>query len=435
MVKRKVKTLMACKNCKFKKLKKILNFGKQPVSSVFYKKKTFNLKSYSLDLYKCEKCDLVQFKSLAPLDEMYGQTYGYRTSLSNLMVTHIKNKYLTIINSINLKKDDFILDIGSNDGTFLNTFAKEKYLNLFGVDPSSEKFKKYYDKKINLICDYFPSNNLSIKLNQFKNFKNFKLISCFAMFYDIENPNEFCKQIYNYLDNEGIWISEFSYFPLLLKNLTYDQICHEHVTYYSLTTFKNIIENQGFKLIDISFNEINGGSIEVICAKKKSKIKSKTKKIKSVLNEEKMKINSISYENLQSRVDNTKRVLNLILSNINKNEIIGYGASTKGNIILNQCGINYQNLSYICDENPYKFGRYTPGSNIKIISKKEMRKINPKYLLVLIWSFRREVIMQEKEYLKNGGKMIFHLPSLHIIDKDNYKNFLSKDFGAFSFDY
>ena len=139
--------MIACKNCKFKKLKKILNFGKQPVSSVFYKKKTFNLKSYSLDLYKCEKCDLVQFKSLAPLDEMYGQTYGYRTSLSNLMVTHIKNKYLTIINSINLKKDDFILDIGSNDGTFLNTFAKEKYLNLFGVDPSSENLKNIMTKK------------------------------------------------------------------------------------------------------------------------------------------------------------------------------------------------------------------------------------------------------------------------------------------------
>jgi NDP-4-keto-2,6-dideoxyhexose 3-C-methyltransferase len=237
------------------------------------------------------------------------------------------------------------------------------------------------------------------------------------------------------LDNEGIWISEFSYFPLLLKNLTYDQICHEHVTYYSLNTFKKIIDKQGFKLIDISFNEINGGSIEVVCAKKKSSIKPNLVKIASTLKEENDKINFQSFQNLQYRVDNTKRVLNLLLSNIKKTDIIGYGASTKGNIVLNQCGISAKDISYICDENPYKFGRFTPGSNIKIISKKEMRKIKPKYLLVLIWSFRKEVIIQEKEYLESGGKMIFHLPSLHIIDKENYRDFLNKDFGTFSFDY
>jgi hypothetical protein len=366
---------------------------------------------------------------------MYGQTYGYRTSLSKLMVRHIADKNLTILRSIKLKKSDYILDIGSNDGTFLNTFAKKNYFNCFGVDPSSEKFKEYYDKKINLICDYFPSDKLQLRLEKSKKFKSFKLISSFAMFYDIENPNEFCRKIFNLLDNEGIWISEFSYFPLLLKNLTYDQICHEHVTYYSLNTFKKIIDKQGFKLIDISFNEINGGSIEVVCAKKKSSIKPNLVKIASTLKEENDKINFQSFQNLQYRVDNTKRVLNLLLSNIKKTDIIGYGASTKGNIVLNQCGISAKDISYICDENPYKFGRFTPGSNIKIISKKEMRKIKPKYLLVLIWSFRKEVIIQEKEYLESGGKMIFHLPSLHIIDKENYRDFLNKDFGTFSFDY
>ena len=191
---------MACKNCSSKKLSKILNFGKQPVSSVFYSKKTYNLKSYSLDLYICKNCNLVQFKSLAPLDEMYGQTYGYRTSLSKLMVRHIADKNLTILRSIKLKKSDYILDIGSNDGTFLNTFAKKNYFNCFGVDPSSEKFKEYYDKKINLICDYFPSDKLQLRLEKSEKFKSFKLISSFAMFYDIENPNEFCRKIYNLLD-------------------------------------------------------------------------------------------------------------------------------------------------------------------------------------------------------------------------------------------
>ena len=182
----------------------------------------------------------------------------------------------------------------------------------------------------------------------------------------------------------------------------------------------------GFKIIDFSFNEING-SIEVICAKKKSKHKIKTKKIKEILDDEK-KINDQSYINLKNRIENTKNILLTLLSNINKNEIIGYGASTKGNIVLNHCNINDTHLKYICDANPYKFNRYTPGSNIKIISKEEMRKKRPKYLLVLIWSFRSEVIKQEIDFIKKGGKLIFHLPMLHIIDKENYKSFINKDF-------
>ena len=171
-----------------------------------------------------------------------------------------------------------------------------------------------------------------------------------------------------------------------------------------------------------------------MCKKKKSKYVSKINKIKEVLDDE-AKINEQSYQNLNNRIQNTKNIINLLISNINKNHLIGYGASTKGNIILNQCGINEKNLKYICDENPYKFGRYTPGSNIKIISKTEMRKRNPKYLLVLIWSFRSEVIKQEIDFIKKGGKLIFHLPMLHIVDKTNYKDFFKKNFKEYSYNY
>ena len=422
---------MNCKNCKKRKLKKILDIGSQPISSVYYKKKQNKLKSYSLNLYKCQACDLVQFSKLAPLDDMYGTTYGYRTSLSKYMVDHMKKKYNFLIKSNYLKNKSSILDIGSNDGTFLNFFAKKGHkMDLFGIDPSSVKFKKFYDKKINLVSDYFSKN----KIDKYYLNKKFNLVTSFAMFYDIEDPNSFTKDIANILKKDGIWISEFSYFPLLLKNLTYDQICHEHVTYYTLTTFKKIADKNGFKIIDFSFNEINGGSIEVICAKKKSKHKSKTKKIKEILDDEK-KINDQSYINLKNRIENTKNILLTLLSNINKNEIIGYGASTKGNIVLNHCNINDTHLKYICDANPYKFNRYTPGSNIKIISKEEMRKKRPKYLLVLIWSFRSEVIKQEIDFIKKGGKLIFHLPMLHIINKKNYKSFINKDFKDLSYNY
>ena len=140
---------MNCKNCKKRKLKKILDIGSQPISSVYYKKKQNKLKSYSLNLYKCQACDLVQFSKLAPLDDMYGTTYGYRTSLSKYMVDHMKKKYNFLIKSNYLKNKSSILDIGSNDGTFLNFFAKKGHkMDLFGIDPSSVKFKNFMIKKL-----------------------------------------------------------------------------------------------------------------------------------------------------------------------------------------------------------------------------------------------------------------------------------------------
>ncbi len=425
---------MLCKNCQSKKLKKIIHLGSQPISSVFHEKKISNLKLFPLNLYKCVKCDLVQFLKLPPLENMYGQTYGYRTSLSPLMVDHMKKKFLAILERRILNNSSQILDIGSNDGTFLNFFKNKKF-NLFGIDPSAEKYKKYYIKRVNLIVDYFSKSKIDnyFKLNRVVK-KKFDLITTFAMFYDIEDPNSFCKDIFGLLNKNGLWISEFSYFPLLLKNLTYDQICHEHVTYYTLSTFQKIINQNGMKIIDFSFNEINGGSIEVICAKKNSSVSEKSDKIKKLIEEEK-KIDDLSYARFNRRINNTKKTINFFLSNINSKKIIGYGASTKGNIVLNHCNITEKDISYICDANPYKFNKFTPGSNIKIISKKKMREINPDYLLVLIWSFRSEVVKQELDYIKNGGKLIFHLPIFHVVDRDNYKSYLKDNFKTFSFSY
>ena len=420
---------MNCKNCKSKKLKKIIYLNKQPISSVFYQKNKYKLKKYSLDLFECQKCKLVQFKKLPPLDDMYGETYGYRTSLSPLMIKHMREKFKKILRKKIVKKSSSILDIGSNDGTFLNFFASKKHCKLYGIDPSSAKFRKYYDKNINLISDYFSKKKIEKHIYNKK--IKFDLITSYAMFYDIEDPNSFCEDISNLLNKNGVWILEMSYFPLLLKNLTYDQICHEHVTYYTLTSFEKIITKYNLKIVDLSFNEINGGSIEIICAKKSSKIKVQNDKIKKI-KEEELSINSSSYKKFNDRINNTKKVLNTFRKYKNK-DIIGYGASTKGNIVINHCNLNNKKLNFICDANPYKFNRYTPGSNIKIISKKEMRKKNPKYLLILIWSFRSEVIKQEIKYILKGGKLVFHLPMFHIIDKSNYKNFLKKSFDSFSF--
>ena len=418
---------MVCINCKNRQLFKIVEIGKQPLSGFFYSKKKYNLKKYSLDLFKCRKCDLVQLNNKINIEKMYGTHYGYKTSVSKLMLDHFKKKIKKYKKLNNIKKKGKVLDIGSNDASFLKIMGKN--YDLWGIDPSAKKFKKNY-KGMKLISNFFSKKNI------FRNNKNqqikFNLISSFAIFYDVDNPNEFCKDIEQLLTDDGVWICEFSYLPLMLKNLTFDQICHEHLTYYTFTVFEKILNKNGLKVIDFELNEINGGSIEVIITKKKCNRISNIKSINKLKNDE-IKINKNSFQNFEKRIKLSKKNLN---SFIKKNYPIGaYGASTKGNIVLNYNDLDSKMISYICDANNKKYGKFAPGSNIKIISKDKMRKLKPKYLLVLIWSFRSEIINQEKKYIKNGGNLVFHLPKFHIINKMNYKKFLNKSFKELSYKY
>ncbi len=420
---------MKCRNCRKKNFSLISKIGEQPISSLFLKKKK-KIKNYSLDLFKCKSCNLVQLSQIPNLKDMYGSHYGYKTSVSNLMVKHLKEKFSTLKKYGLYKNNSNILDIGSNDGTFLNFFCDiKKNINLYGIDPSASAFLENYKKRIRVIINFFNEN--SVKKYFLKDKIKFSLITSYAMFYDVEEPNSFSENIAKILEKNGIWALEFSYFPLLLKNLTYDQICHEHCVYYSLETFNKIINRNNLKIIDFKFNEINGGSIEVLCSKKNSKHKSNQIKINNLIKKEK-KIGKKDFNKFNNRIEGSKKNLNLFLKNVKNTEVIGYGASTKGNVILNYCGITNKNIRYICDANLSKEGKFTPGSEIKIISKIKMRRLKPKYLLVLIWSFKKEVIKQEEKYIKKGGKLVFPLPIFHIVDKTNYKKFLKKNFSLFS---
>lgn len=421
---------MNCRNCKNSSLKKIIYLGKQPLSGIFLKTPKKKLKKYSLDLFICKKCKLIQLGKSASSVKMFGKNYGYQSSISLIMKEHLKNICKKLYKEKIIDDKSAVLDIGSNDGTFLNFLKKTN--KLYGIDPTIKKFKHYYNPNIKKINNFFSLKNIK---NYFKNskLKKFDLITSLAMFYDINNPNKFCQDIHNLLKDEGVWLVEFSYFPLLLKNLTYDQICHEHVTYYTLRTFKQIIEKNNFRIIEVSLNEINGGSIQVLLKKSNAKREILSKQsIKSILSDE-SKIGVYAYNNFNKRINKLKVKINKFLEN--KKNVCGYGASTKGNIVLNHCGINFKQLSYIFDSNKYKFNRFTPGSNIKIISKKFIKILKPKYLFVLIWSFRKEVIKEQISFIKQGGNLVFHLPKFHIINKKNYKKFYKLSFNKLSYSY
>ena len=249
-----------------------MKIGEQPLSGFFYSKKEINLPKYSLDLFKCSNCNLVQLNNSTDTKKMYGSHYGYKTSVSKMMVSHLKEKVKRLKKYKLIKKGNNLLDIGSNDASFLKLLGKQ--CNLYGIDPSAKKFKKEY-KGMKLITDFFSKKNILKKVKN-KNIK-FDLISSFAMFYDVEDPNSFCKDIETLLSDDGIWICEFSYLPLMLKNLTFDQICHEHVMYYTFGVFEKILLYNNLKVINVKLNEINGGSIEVIITKNNNKKKNQQK--------------------------------------------------------------------------------------------------------------------------------------------------------------
>ena len=289
---------MSCKNCKSTKLIKRVKIGEQPLSGFFHKKIKKKLPKYSLDLFQCKICGLVQIKNEFNIKKMYGQHYGYETSKSKLMVNHLKEKVYRFKKNGYLKKGNYILDIGSNDGTFLNLIGDKNIR--YGVDPSGKKFSDNYHN-ITLVDNFFSSKFIKPQNTKFD------LITSFAIFYDVEDPNQFCIDINNILKPNGIWVCELSYLPLMLKNLTFDQICHEHVTYYSLSVFEKIIDQNGLKLLDVKLNEINGGSIEIICARKSS-TRTVNRRLINILKRDELKINEKSFYNFSNRIKKIKKI-------------------------------------------------------------------------------------------------------------------------------
>jgi len=401
-----------CRTCKSKKIKTLFSLGIQSYTGIFPKKNCYVPKG-KLTLIICENCKLVQLDKNFNEKKMYGKNYGYRTSLNKSMQKHIelKKKYLGKI--IKLKRNDTIIDIGSNDGTFLNCYNSDKF-KLIGVDPSLDKFKKFYKKNIIKINNYFFQKNVEKYLIN----KKAKLVTTFAMFYDLKDPVKFTNDIYNCLDQNGIWHFEQSYVVDMIKKNSYDTICHEHIEYYSITSIFYLMNLTNFKIIDIKRNDINGGSIAITVAKKNSSNKECKKKIISfIAKEKKQGFNSYLiykkfYQKILMHKKNLKKLL-IKLKNSNK-KVIGYGASTKGNVILQFCKINSSLLNCIYDINKDKNNKYTPGSKIKILDKKNIDKINFDYFLVLPWHFKNFILEKESNYISKKIKFIFPLPKIQV---------------------
>ena len=305
------------------------------------------------------------------------------------------------------------MDIASNDGTLLNLFNDN--LNKVGVDPILSRYREEYKKVKYKISDFFSYRVLRRrKIN-----KKFKIITALSVFYDLDNPNNFLKDLEKVLDDDGICLIEHADLYSIIKFNMFDTICHEHVAYYSTQIMINMAKKNNLKVFDLKSNDINGGSTQYFICKKNANINVNYKTLKKYINKEKSigvsKFKTIVnfYKKIEQKKISTLKLLNSLRKRNKK--IYGYGASTKGNVLLQYYGIDNQLIPMIADRNPYKYGRFTPGSLIKIVSEKAIRKLRPNYLFVLPWHFKKEIIQREKQIRKKGAKFIFPLPNLRII--------------------
>lgn len=409
------KEINRCRISKSSNLKRIINLGNQHLSGIFPKTKTKRIGKGPLDLVWCDKSKLAQLKHTYALDKMYGNNYGYRSGLNASMVQHLKQKISKLELEVQLESGDIVIDIGSNDATTLKAY-KNKEVKKIGIDPTGEKFKEFYPPEIDLIVDFFPTDRLKDLFPS----KKAKIITSVAMFYDLEDPKYFVESIANNLDLNGIWHFEQSYLPLMLEKISYDTICHEHLEYYTLESIILMLEEYGLKIIDIELNSVNGGSFALSVSHKKcEKYGTNKNKINEILErEKKLELsNFLLFNEFEKNVFQQKQnLINLIDKVNNDGKIIHcYGASTKGNVILQFCGINEAKIPYVAEVNEDKFNSYTPGTNIPIISQEESYKMGPDYYLVLPWHFRNNILKREKKYLSEGGKFIFPLPFIEIV--------------------
>lgn len=402
--------ITACRVCGNANLEIILDLGHQALTGVFPRRMDTPITVGPLILVKCmdgKGCGLVQLAHSYPSDEMYGLNYGYRSGLNPSMVAHLKSKVDRIKGMGLLEKGDVVLDIGSNDGTTLKQYGVTDCV-LIGVDPTGKKFASYYGPDIQLVPDFFDSTAF---LRQ-SDGRKAKVVTSFAMMYDLDDPIAFATDVAKVLADDGVWVFEQSYMPSMLEATAYDTICHEHVEYYGLAQIQWIAERAGLKLVDVELNDVNGGSFSVMAQKFSGSLPVSSRVSALALAEERKGFDTLQpFIAFRERVVESKRTLLEFLDATIRagKRVSGLGASTKGNVILQYCGIGRSRIGCIGEINPDKFGSYTPGSHVPIVDETQMIAESPDYVLVLPWHFRKHIESQSRY---DSLRLVYPLPRL-----------------------
>jgi len=408
-------------------MKKLFSFGELYVSDFIKQEEDARAGKHDLTLIIDERYGAVRLEKCTPIHSMFGK-YWYRSGINTTMRNELSDIVESVLKVQRLKDGDLWLDIACNDGTLFNYVPN--HIKKLGIDPAEDSFTD--ESRLiadEIIQDYFTLE--SYNRSQFVT-KKAKVITCIAMFYDLDEPIDFLKDVKEVLDDDGLFVVQMSYTPLMIKQLAFDNITHEHVYYWSLSSLNKVMTEAGLKIVDCQLNDVNGGSFRIYIKKENSdETKFATRPFRDVCN---VRVESIlnweQTQNLDSEntwIDFYQRVQDLKKETVDfiKQEklkgkkICGYGASSKGNTLLQYFKLDETLLDAIAERSPFKYGHKTIGTNIPILSEEDVRNMNPDYMLVLPWHFISEFIEREHEFLNRGGKFIVPCPKFEVIGKDN----------------
>jgi len=408
------KKLKKCRLCNSKKLKTFIDFKKMPLAGAFLNKSQINSEFlYPMAMQFCQNCSSVQVDTVIPLDVLF-KKYFYFSSSINTLVEHFYD-LSNIVSKKYLKNGGNVLEIGCNDGVFLNHMIKKSGVNCIGVDPAKNVIKKISNKKISA---YNKPFNLELAKKIKLRFKKIDLIISSFSFGHIDNMQSVAEGIDLLLSKNGTFIFEIYYLGTVIKELQYDMMYHEHMTYYTIKSLKKFLLKYNLKIFDIEKIKLRSGSLRFSCCRLSDK-RDVSKNVKKYSNiENKYGFNKLSYlKNYNNKIFKTKTDITQTIKKLKKNNktIYGYGASGRGTIIMNYCGLDKTYLDYVVDDAPAKRGKYTPGTHVKIVSWQDLEKIGyPNYFVLFAWPFLSEIVKKRSEYLKNGGKFIVPLPKVKI---------------------
>lgn len=400
------------KNCRICKgdFEEILNLGKIYPSGFLKPEEVVGEdKLAPLVLVKCKECGLVQLKHTVNLDLMYRQ-YWYSSSLNKSMISSLRDVVEDVESKIHLDNEDIVLDIGSNDGTMLNLYSN-KYLYTIGFDPALNLSKPNIVEFIN---DYFSAEAYFKDADEPT---KAKVVTAIAMFYDLPDPTKFVKDVVEVLDPKGIFVIQYTDLLSMLNVNAFDNICHEHLEYYSFEVVKNLLESNGLEVIDVTHNNVNGASIRITAAF--PGIYKISPFVENEVSVERSLLTQTLFDRFINNISLTKAKLKSFFSwaKFHKHQVYIMGASTKGNTLLQVCGITKADCPYASEVNTEKFGLRTIGSDIEIISEDSALIKHPDYFIVLPWHFKASLKNKEriKDYLSSGGRLIFPLPRLTVV--------------------
>jgi len=411
----KITERKTCRICDSDKLSFVFSIGNLWVNNFIDKEDEGKGIKAPLDLVYCNNCSLLQLKHTAPQELLYSRFYWYKSGVTDTMKNQLREISAKVEKFFNLKDDDVVLDIGSNDGTLLRSYELPN-ITLVGVEPADNLVNEGKVGLSHFIHDFWNYESYFKVVG-----KKAKVITALGMFYDMENPNQFINDVAKALDENGIFIAQLMCLKNMIDSNDVGNICHEHLEFYSFASLEYLFEKNGLEIFDIEINNVNGGSYRLYARLKGSNVegeKGGLERVQKVKDDEKDIKDIKTYHDFYKRIeDNKNKCVEFIKKEVQKGKKVWvYGASTKGNTILQYYGLNSDLIEGASERTPSKWGKYTIGSMIPIYSEEKAREVNPDYFLVLPFAFFNEFYQREKEWRSKGGKFIVPLPEFRVVE-------------------